>query len=289
VPQTSPYLDDLLRRWTSGVQDQRQEAAFQKELIDPASLAANGNRLALRERRRRDLRQLSDEMETAQARWQERLQRVVEWKRAATEIQNQESHLRRIVRSTVWLQKARGYQDVFVQRLERRAEALDAAQQALHEKLVAWQPVLEEREAALTDLIAKGTQAGRPLYVSRARKRPEIEFVQEQEAVNGRLQQEMRGLRRSLNHSIDRVRKAFAALDQLVGPQILYEVHRQEIVTALKGLERLLNQRREQILSDALIYESCRRTLRSVRETAHGLNCLEDIRAKPSGWKRFLS
>src|SRR5258708_7742476 len=58
VPAISPYLDDLLTRWTMRGHDLRKEAAFQKDVIEPAALAAHGNRLALRERRRRDLRDM---------------------------------------------------------------------------------------------------------------------------------------------------------------------------------------------------------------------------------------
>jgi len=58
VPPNSPYLDDLLTRWTQRSNDLRKKPFSKKELIEPLTLTASGNRLAIRERHRRDLRQM---------------------------------------------------------------------------------------------------------------------------------------------------------------------------------------------------------------------------------------
>jgi hypothetical protein len=280
----SPYLDNLLTRWTQSLTDLRKEAAFQKDLIEPLSLAAHGNRLAMRERRRRDLRRLEDTQTESYARWDERLNRVEEWKQKTAQLKEEDERLRRLVQGSAWLEKARRHQDAFSHRIEHRAVLLQADQQALHTQLDAWLMLLQTQETTLQELRQKAEQSEHPFYVSRARKEPEVDFVAAQPATRDSLGQELLTLRRSLNILNSRVHRALQTIEQRTsGVEILYEVHKQELQSELKRLEKLLATRREEILSDALIYESCRHLLRRLEETAYGLQCIEDI---PKNQKR---
>jgi hypothetical protein len=289
VPPISPYLDDLLTRWIARGNTLRKEAVFQKELIEPLSLVAHGNRLATRERRRRDVRRLEESVLEAQTRWDERLHRIEVWGKAVADLQQEEARLQRLIRSTLWLQKARRHQETFARRLEHRADRLHAEQQVLHEKLEAWLALLQEREGTLQELIDKQEKSVRPLYVSRARKQPEVDFVNAQQAASGSLGKDLHHLRRSLAHVLGRLQKAFSTVEiQASGSELLYEMHKQEIVTTLKDAEKILQERREQILSDALVYEACRNLLRRLHETAHGLRCIEDIPQTKHGWRKFF-
>ncbi len=278
MPHTSPYLDSLLIRWTAQGTDLRKEAAFQKDLLEPLALAAHGNRLAMRERRRRDLRHLEESLQDARTRWDERLHRIEEWKRNVDGLQQEEECLRQLIQSSLWLQKARQHQDAFTRHLEHRASLLDGDQQALHDKLAVWQTALQNRIETLQELNEKNQNAVRPFYVSRARKQPEAEFVGVQQTVGETLGRELQGLRRSLSIAWGRLQKAVQAVDrQASGAEILYEVHKQELVGALKSSQKILEQRRDAILSDALLYEGCRNRLHRLQDIVNGLRCIEDI------------
>jgi len=168
----------------SAGEDLRTEAAFQMELILPLVMAACGNRLAMRERHRRDLRQIEEARRTFKPDGNERLSRIQGWKQAVTGLQYDETQLENILRSSRWLDKARGYVDPFVAHMDRRAEKLRAQVQPFHEKLMAWQAALDEREALQKDSKKNSKNARRPVYVSRARKRPELQFVNQQDKVS---------------------------------------------------------------------------------------------------------
>jgi hypothetical protein len=286
VPHTSPYLDNLIDRWMQKGADLRKEAAFQKDLIEPLALAAHGNRLAMRERRRRDLRQLEESYLETRARWEERLQRVQEWKNTVRTLSEEDVRLRQLIQSSFWLQKARRYQDAFIRRLEHRADLLQADHQGLQPKLDAWLDLLQTQEASLNDVKQKAEQAKQPFYVSRARKQPEEDFVWAQNSTQESLGLELRALRRSLNEARGRLQKAFQAIErQTPGVDVLFEMHMQELLGALKGAQKQLDQRRDEILSDALTYEACRNLLRRLQDVVKGLRCIEDIpKRRKRGW-----
>jgi hypothetical protein len=233
--------------------------------------------LAMRERRRRDVRYLQEFRQDADTRWEERLQRIEEWQRSVGDIQSEHTIIQRLLRSTQWLVKARGKQAAFQYHFNRRAEILHLTQQGLHEKLAAWEVMLQEKHATLEDLRAKEESANRPLYVSRARKQPEIDFVQEHQAFSEEMGRCIQQLRDSLTRARGRVQKAIALVEQQAsGREILYEVHKQEILATLKNVEQTLKDRREAILSDALIYEGGRHVLKKINERVSGLRSLEE-------------
>ena len=291
MPAISPYLDDLLNRWISRGNDLRKEVEFQKDVIDPSALAAHGNRLAMRERRRRDIRDLEKSFMETRARWDERLQRIEGWKNSLADLKNEEAHLQSLLRASVWLQKARHYQEDFTNRLERRAAVLVARHQSIHERLFNWITALEEHESSLQDLLQKEESRLRPFYVSRGRKQPEVDFVLAQAAISDALGADIQALRRLLNHLRDRLRKALNAIEQRAsGAEIFYEIHKQEILSALRGTEHLLDRRREEVLTEALVYEGGRHLLRRLQGVVQKLRCIEDMpRSSRSSWKKLFS
>jgi hypothetical protein len=287
----SPFLDDLLTQWLSRGVELRKEIDFQKELILPAALAAHGNRLALRQRRHRDLRQVEQIAQQAEVRWEERLNRIEEWGKSTAELGEQSTHLQRLIHAMVWLKKARSkHQDSFTGRMGRRAQALVPRELALREKLQAWEPLLQDRVSLLQELLQK-SEPDKPLYVSRARKQPEIDFLTENQTAGEALGREMVDLRRSLTHLRERLNRAFMAVqNQAEGAAILYEVHKQEILGALKESEKNVLERRDDILSTALLHEGCRYLLRQIQNQVRALQCIEDL-PKPSkhtGFKKLF-
>lgn len=274
----SPHLIDLLTQWTVHREEVPNRVIFQKELIEPAALAVNGNRLAMRERRRRDLRYLEDARHDTDNRWEERMERIEQWRRSVGQLQGEYDIIQRLMRSTRWLQKAHSKRSVFLQRFNRRAAILTLTQESLHEKLTVWEGMLQDKIAELNELKAKEDHSHRPLYMSRARKQPEIEFVQEHDKFNEEMGRCITELRASLNRARARVAKAFAAVDaQVLGSEILYEVHKQEIRAALQSVETTLLQHRDAILSDALVYEGCRHILKKINGRVFELRSLEEF------------
>jgi len=274
----SPYLAGLLTQWASAVDELKKEVIFQKDLLDPITLATHGNRLAMRERRRRDIQNLIENFQEARGRWDERLQRIEKWKSSVTQLQETEAHLQGLLGAGVWLEKARQYQDSFVQRLNRGAVRLEAAHQIVRYNIEAWITLLQEREGLLQELTSREKQADASFFVSRARKQPELDFLAEQASVESALGQELAGMRHLLNHLRARVRRAITVIGQRTsGAEIFYEIHKQEMLVELKTLEETLDKRREQILSEALAYEGGRHLLRKLNGLVHNVRCLEDI------------
>lgn len=286
VSAASPFLEDALVRWELRGTSLQKEIRFQKELLQPLTLAVHGNRLALRERRRGDLREMIRNFEETQARWNERLERIQGWKTSVTQLQQEEQHLRGLIGSSVWLEKVRRLQDRFLSRFVQRAERLDEQQQAFQSTLDAWRAVLEERATTLEDLAQKQELSLQQIYVSRARKQPELDFIREQDAMDEALGSGLKLMRSSLRMHMDRLQKAFGVVEQQAsGSEIFYELHKQEVLSGLKSTYQALEERRQRILEDALLYESCRHLLKRLKEFIRGLQCLEDIPQQKSGWK----
>ena len=284
-------LSDLLHRWETRGQQLRQEIAFQREMIAPTALTAHGNRLAASERRRRELRRMSDVAAESQQRWTERLQRIEAWNSSTESIAQEKAALSRLISGSLWLKKARSHQDAFVRRLEQRAEAVSTEQQGLHERLLGWLSALNERERALEDLGEKRERSEKPFYISRGRKLPEVQFLEQQNEMGRQLGAELQRLRGTLRKAIERLARAIHTVEtQASGPHILYEVHKHEIVSALSETGMSLKSRRDSLLSDALIYEEGCYRLRQLQQTVSSYACLEDIsRERKGGWKSYFS
>jgi hypothetical protein len=290
VPETSPTRKQIDARWTGRGQNLRKDMEFQKDLLTAVALATHGNRLAMRERRRRDLRQLGELIEDKQRRWDERLERIQGWKQAIARLQTDDNRLQQLIESSAWLQKARRYQRDFIARLERRGGAIAAAQAEQHPRLIAWAEQLAARANDLRERIENREEPARPLYVTRARKQPEIEFLQDQYMQELTMGEELNGRRHQLQRLIGRLHKAAAAIERRAsGQEILYEVHKQELLEGLRELHLKLQVVREVLLEDALIFEAGRHWLRQLRRKATGLRLIEELPQRKPFWRKIFS
>jgi len=99
----------------------------------------------------------------------------------------------------------------FYAALQRRSDALHGEQQALHEKLERWLAVFRNGKINSRNLRQR-ERPDRPLYVSRARKQPEVDFVNEQQAAAKRSQR-VAASAALAQARIGRLQKAFTVIE----------------------------------------------------------------------------
>jgi len=117
-----------------------------------------------------------------------------------------------------------------------------------------------------------------PILVSRARKKPELEFLEEKQAASALLSAALQDMRTSFQHSLGRIQKGLSTLEQRIAHTALnHDPLEQSLEASWKSLEDEFLKLREAILADALFYEACRSQLKSVQERVLYLRCLEDV------------
>lgn len=290
VANISSFLDALLTRHLQNGSDLRKEVSFRKDLLASGLLNLETIRRSHRDMRAADLRELENTVELTDLRWNERLLRIVEWQNSAASLQQQQAQQQRIVQAIVWFQKADVHKDAFIRRLSHRAALWQDQQKQFHQELKEWSGTLSQKQEDLQEFKQKGADKVERLLVSRARKKPELDFVKAHSAKSDLLAYALQQLRRSINHSLGRIQSAYAALEIRANEnQVFFEIHKDEIQAALKPCEKTFLEHREAILSDALLYESCKRQLRWIQETVNGLRCIEDFYHPPEPfWKKFF-
>jgi DNA repair exonuclease SbcCD ATPase subunit len=279
-----------LTQWVAGGNALRAEASLQRDLLSATASTLQRARQTHHERRVQDLRSFEQTIEATQNRWNERLRRLDEWQGTLDSLGTQRKNLEGIMQSIHWFRKAlERHQGSFLRRFQQRIRSLQSQAQPLHQALNRWSAALQEHLALLT-----GHFDNRPnretLLVSRARKRPEVEFLQAQQATAEQLGKELRELRRSLNNALGRLQKARQTVDQRAAfSEVRFEIHKQSIHRALEPLALALQEQRESILSDALAYESCCRHLLKLQEMVQSLRCIEDVYPPTMPrWKAFF-
>ena len=194
--------------------------------------------------------------------------------------------------------RAAAHRDSVSRRLERHAQAL--ARRALRRvrlcttELEEWsQPLPGDRlDPAAGKLKEKETAKGERVYVSRARKQPETDFILQQREYEEELKERLYRLRQSLNHTVGRLHKMSWTVNQRTqrSSNSVQEL-RESLQYMLRQLQKLYDERRDEILADALLFEAGRRHLQSAEELVRGMRCVEDaapaMMMKKSVWAKF--
>lgn len=287
----SPFLHAVLTQWT----ERRQQCdRDQENLNDRMTLALR----ELDDRRneiwdhRRQWWQASEQNDPASdGRWTERLRKIQEWQDVLSRLRTRHGEIGGTLSSIRWFDRAQELGKRLATHLDARIGRLENAHIELHEQFEPWLSALATKETELNDLKKKAENHSAPFLVSRARKQPELDYLADNLSKEADLGSQLQTLRRAAALSLGRLYRASRQLEiRARENEGLFETRRKQIVEDLKDTQSRYFDLREKILGDALLYESCRRKLRGVKETVNDLRCIEDVyKAPESVWKKLLA
>lgn len=289
MPTASPFLSTQLDRW----HDHRKQV--RKNILDSLDgLLAHRQQL---DDTRRQLRQdrlietnvLETEDRVGEARWVERLRRIEEWKTQVSGLQEEARQQAFLIKGFIGFSKAQRIAPRLARRFEQQAERLFGFEESLQTQLSDWGPVLAERQTDLTAYKERERHHGPPFYVSRGRKRPELDFLKEQAGLETELLSTLQGLRRLVNQTLDRLHDTSKGFETLAQRHpTLFETSFQLLREQLKTMQERYSVLRDKLLSDGLMFESHRRSLQWIRKTIEGMKVLEDAYRRQPPWYEKL-
>ncbi len=290
VFSASPFLDNLLIDWSHRTTEVRRT---QSSMID----TLQAERKSLDDAWQRQQIQVTQGWYALERfnehlcrQWTERLKPLEQSGVRLAGLGERVTAVDRVVLAGLWLGRAGPLAGPLARGLRILGDRLAPMGEELDLRLVMWQETLEAKEKELQLLKEKDESKETPLLVSRARKQPELDFVDAQTAAEKEIGEQVRLARQKLHHAMDRLYKASNALEHHAATHPgLYDAHKNQLLDVLLEPRARLLELRETILSNALVFETCRRKLRWIQTTVRSIRCLEDVYKSPQPlWKKLL-
>ncbi len=286
----SPFLSKLITEWTgtrklsaSDISEQIDDLLIQvRQLDDQWKTKADSHRKALQE--------LEQSQKGSDERWLERLRRIEGWLVQIRALEERYGFVAATVAGIRWFERARTLAERLTLQFVRRAALLEEGEARHHGDLQQWVERLSVKEAELKVFKEKADSYPGPFLVSRARKQPEALFVNENARYDAEVSLLHQSLRKTVSLYLGRLYRSAKQVEERskVNPA-LFEGPRKQIMENLKPTQDQSFALREKVLADALLYESCRRKLRWIKQTVSSIRCIEEVYKAPEPfWKRVL-
>ncbi len=172
-----------------------------------------------------------------------------------------------------WNDKAQAITQRLVHAGRTRAERLRSKSLALENTLTDWLEQLRDRQKDVSIFLEKQDHYGKPLLVSRARKRPEQHFIERQNVIEREALEFIEKLNGSLDRCLQRIERAQDVLGH----------HGQPVHAELQHLQNELRPLQEKILSETQRFEGGRDQLEALRKEIDRMTCVEDLPAAKRG------
>lgn len=287
----SPFLNQALTLWTERRRPIRRDIEQRDDglAVALAELHDRWNQMRSFRRERWETFEQSDRL--SETLWGERLSRIEDWQRTLKRLQDQCAEIDGTVSSMQWFDRAQDLGKRLAANLGTRIARHENAHTQLHEQLEQWLSALTAKEMELKELKQKAEDHAGPFLVSRGRKQPELDSLVENSIRDADLGSQLQNLRKAVAISLGRLYRASRQIESRARVnEAFFEIRRKQIAEDLKDIQNQYFGLREKVLADALLYESCRRKLRWVKEAVNALRCIEDVyKAPESTWKKFVS
>jgi hypothetical protein len=220
---------------------------------------------------------------------QESLDRLLEQKAKLDRLRRIILDRQAIARSTHWFERIQAVAGPLAQRWSRQAQALIERHARLAEAITAWQAELAEKSSWVAAFRLKQARRRLPLLVSRARKRPIVEFLREKKCKDALFALRLMELRQALARQLEHHQVLQKSLeDHSVPSPSLFEPAEQRIWAGFEASHQTLMALREPVLGESVPYESARLALRRIEEAAAAMRCVEDVYRRPASWWRRI-
>jgi len=287
----SPFLNHILTQWTDRRQQARRDNEGTHDRMAIALSELDGRWEEIRNRRQERWETFEQKDLISASTWAERLHRIEEWRGALNGLRDRGGEISGSLAGLDWFDRAQELGKRLAAHLDARSARLEQAHTQLHEQLEQWLPILTTKEIELKSLKKKAEEHSRPFLVSRGRKQPELDYLTDNLSKEANLGVQLQSLRKAVALSLGRLYNVSLQLENHARVnEDLFEIRRKQIVEDLKETQNQYFGLREKVLADALLYESCRRKLRWVKQAVNDIRCIEDVyKAPESIWKKFVS
>jgi len=231
----------------------------------------------IRRHREEDFAPLREARREAWASWDERLKRVEEWMGSTADLHRSATMLRAWRDSALGFDRAYALSRKYTASLEQKAAKFENKLHALGERLRDWTSRLGTKEAELREFVERQAVKDTEILVSKARKRPYLDFVFNEREEEGRISLELKKLRTTANRVLERIASAekWAAQKAESNPD-QFEAKKTYLVESWRPFHGRFTALREAALNQALEFEEGRRRLRWIYEQVQRMRVVEE-------------
>lgn len=273
----SNYLEATQKRFKDRASLIRRDIDIMLEGLSSKKQFLGDLRTQTLRHRSEDVAQLAEARLQLWASWDERLKRIEEWMRVAAELKRSSSSL------NAWRESARGFErlqsmaDRYKAGLERRARTFGDDLAALTDSMNIWDGRLRVKEAEVRAFLDKQTSKTSEIMVSKARKKPFLDFVYLEREEEGRLALRMKAVRSTVNRMLERLTRAqeWVVARAAQNPEE-FGARKDAFLETLKPFHKLFTGLRESALEQALAFEGGRQRLRWIYEQVQRMRVVQE-------------
>ena len=228
--------------------------------------------------RQEDAHQLQTARRESWSSWDERLKRLEEWMGSAAQLRNAAANVAAWKKSALGFDRARGLGQKYAETLERKAARMGKTLSGLTERLQKWSDRLRAMEVDLREFISRHADKETEVLVSKARKRPYLDFVFAEREEEGRVALEFKSLRASANRALDRIARADQwAADRAAADPARFEERKNALLETWQPFQKRFTEMREAVLHQALDFEEGRKRLRWIYDQVQRMRVVQDM------------
>jgi hypothetical protein len=277
LPSPSPYLQSTLARWKDRNALIRRDVEIMLEGLKPKGLLLDDLRQRVRKHRQEDLTQLKEGRRENWASWEARLKRLEKWMAKGATLKNATANLVAWRQSALGFDRARELGQKYAQTLEQKAAKIEGKLFVLSERLKRWSERLKTMEVDLREFVERHAEKATEVLVSKARKKPYLDFVFVEREEEGRLALDFKSIRGSANRTLERIARADQwVTDRAAANPEHFEARKSNLLETWRPFHKRFSELREAILHQAVDFEEGRKRLRWIYDQVQRMRVVQD-------------
>jgi len=256
------------------------------EGLKPKGLLLDDLRRRVRKHRQEDIAQLKEARREIWASWDERLKRLEQWMASGARLGNSTANLVAWRKSALGFDRARDLGQKYARAMEHKAAKIGKKLSNLSDRMKQWADRLRAMEVDLREFNQRHADSAKEVMVSRARKRPYLDFVFIEREVEGRLALDFKSLRATANRALERIARAdqWVADRAAANPQH-FEARKNSLLETWRPYHKRFTELREAVLHQALDFEEGRKRLRWIYDQVQRMRVVQEsapsVRRRP--------
>lgn len=219
------------------------------------------------------------------ARWAERLRRLSHWKQQLSVLKSQWTAQHETWTVWQWFERAANIASRLGERWKRQAAKMEDQRLQKEAQLATWDSDISGGHERMDGFEARQQLKSLPLLVSRARKRPEEDRLNEQQRTEAQLTEDLKTLKLDIGRLANRISQSHATMQQHAAKSPgFFEALKQNTMIPVRDAQLQLHELREQLMGTALRFENGRKRIRQWSDRLDRMRCLEEAYAKPKPW-----
>jgi hypothetical protein len=277
LPSPSPYLQSTTARWKDRNALIRRDIEIMLEGLKPKGLLLDDLRQRVRKHRQEDIVQLKEARRESWASWEERLKRLEKWMAEGATLKNATANLIAWRQSALGFDRARELGQKYARTLEPKAVKMEKKLSELSERMKQWAERLRAMEVDLREFAERHADKTAEVLVSKARKRPYLDFVFIEREEEGRLALDFKSIRATANRALERIARADQwVADRAAANPAHFEERKSSLLETWRPFYKRFSELREAVLHQAIDFEESRKRLRWIYDQVQRMRIVQD-------------